>query len=31
LFKFVETAEDAIAILDNWEGKVDKRSALPDR
>ena len=31
LFKFVETAEDAIAILDNWEGKDDKRSALPDR
>jgi len=31
LFKFVETAEEAIEALDNWEGKGEKRGALPDR
>lgn len=31
LFKFVETAEEAIEALDTWEGKGEKRGALPDR
>ncbi len=31
LFKFVETAEEAIEALDNWEGRGQKRGALPDR
>lgn len=31
LFRFVETAEDAIEALDNWEGKGEKRGAIPGR
>jgi len=31
LFRFVETAEDAMDALDNWEGKGEKRRAIPGR
>ena len=31
LFRFVETAEEAIAALENWEGKGEKRGAIPGR
>jgi hypothetical protein len=31
LFQFVETADEAIAALDNWGGQSEKRSTLPDR
>ncbi len=31
LFRFVETAEEAIAALDAWEGKGEKRGAIPGR
>lgn len=31
LFKFVETAQEAIDALDNWEGKGEKRSVIPGR
>ncbi|SEW45623.1 hypothetical protein SAMN04488515_3360 [Cognatiyoonia koreensis] len=31
LFRFVETAEEAVAALDNWEGKGEKRGAIPGR
>ncbi|KQI71877.1 lysine decarboxylase [Loktanella sp. 5RATIMAR09] len=31
LFRFVETAEDALAALENWDGKGEKRGAIPGR
>ncbi|WP_342069874.1 TIGR00730 family Rossman fold protein [Yoonia algicola] len=31
LFRFVETAEDAVAALENWEGKGEKRGLIPGR
>ena len=31
LFRFVETAEDAIAALESWEGKGEKRGMIPGR
>ncbi|MEL6838095.1 MAG: TIGR00730 family Rossman fold protein [Pseudomonadota bacterium] len=31
LFRFVETAEEAIAALNDWEGKGVKRGAIPGR
>jgi uncharacterized protein (TIGR00730 family) len=31
LFRFVETAEEAIAALENWEGKGQKRGTIPGR
>jgi len=31
LFKFVETAEEAVDALDNWEGKGEKRGEIPGR
>ena len=31
LFRFVETAEEAVAALDNWEGKGEKRGVIPGR
>ena len=31
LFKFVETAEEAVAALENWEGKGEKRGEIPGR
>lgn len=31
LFRFVETAEEAVAALDSWEGKGEKRGAIPGR
>jgi uncharacterized protein (TIGR00730 family) len=31
LFRFVDTAEEAIAALDSWEGKGEKRAAIPGR
>ena len=31
LFRFVETAEDAIAAIENWEGAGQKRAAIPGR
>ena len=31
LFRFVETAEEAMAALENWEGKGEKRGAIPGR
>ncbi len=31
LFRFVETAEEAVEALDNWEGKGEKRGAIPGR
>lgn len=31
LFRFVETAEEAVDALDNWEGKGQKRGEIPGR
>jgi uncharacterized protein (TIGR00730 family) len=31
LFRFVETAEDAVAALESWEGKGEKRGMIPGR
>ncbi|MGR3792942.1 LOG family protein [Vannielia sp. SX4] len=31
LFKFVDTAEEAIAAIDSWEGAGEKRGAIPGR
>ncbi len=31
LFRFVETADEAIAALDSWEGKGEKRGVIPGR
>jgi predicted Rossmann-fold nucleotide-binding protein len=31
LFRFVETAEEAIAALDDWDGKGQKRQDMPGR
>jgi len=31
LFRFVETAEEAIAAFDEWDGKGEKRGAIPGR
>lgn len=31
LFRFVETAEEAVEALENWEGKGEKRGAIPGR
>tara|TARA_R110002051_G_scaffold73277_1_gene133118 strand:- start:1299 stop:2147 length:849 start_codon:yes stop_codon:yes gene_type:complete len=31
LFRFVETAEEAVAALETWEGKGEKRGKLPGR
>ena len=31
LFRFVETADEAVAALDNWEGKGEKRGVIPGR
>lgn len=31
LFRFVETAEEAVAALANWDGKGEKRGAIPGR
>jgi hypothetical protein len=31
LFRFVDTAEEAIAALNSWEGKGEKRGAIPGR
>ncbi|MBV1868012.1 MAG: TIGR00730 family Rossman fold protein [Marinosulfonomonas sp.] len=31
LFRFVETAQDAVDLIDNWDGAGQKRSALPGR
>ncbi|MFO8126480.1 LOG family protein [Yoonia sp.] len=31
LFRYVETADDAIAALENWEGKGEKRGMIPGR
>ncbi|WP_298493420.1 TIGR00730 family Rossman fold protein [uncultured Maritimibacter sp.] len=31
LFRFVETADEALAAMENWEGKGEKRGAIPGR
>ena len=31
LFRFVETAEEALTEIDNWEGKGERRGAIPGR
>ncbi|MFQ1701025.1 TIGR00730 family Rossman fold protein [Loktanella agnita] len=31
LFRFVETAEEAVTALENWEGKGQKRGVIPGR
>lgn len=31
LFRFVDTAKDAVEILDNWQGTGEKRGAIPGR
>jgi uncharacterized protein (TIGR00730 family) len=31
LFRFVETAEEAVDALENWEGKGEKRGSIPGR
>ena len=31
LFKFVDSAEEAIAAIDSWEGAGEKRGAIPGR
>lgn len=31
LFRFVETAEEAVEALENWEGKGEKRGEIPGR
>jgi len=31
LFRFVETAEDAVAAIESWEGKGEKRGEIPGR
>ena len=31
LFRFVETAEEAVAALENWEGRGEKRGKIPGR
>ncbi len=31
LFRFVETADEAVAALDDWEGKGEKRGVIPGR
>ena len=31
LFRFVETAEEAIEAIDHWEGKGERRGAIPGR
>jgi uncharacterized protein (TIGR00730 family) len=31
LFRFVETAEEAVEALENWEGKGEKRGVIPGR
>jgi len=31
LFRFVETAEDALTAMDTWDGAGEKRSAIPGR
>jgi len=31
LFRFVDTAEEAIEALENWEGKGQKRGVIPGR
>ena len=31
LFRFVDTAEEAIAAMESWEGKGEKRGAIPGR
>ena len=31
LFQFVETAAEAVAVIDAWEGKGEKRDAIPGR
>ena len=31
LFRFVETAQEAIAAIDNWDGAGTKRSEIPGR
>lgn len=31
LFRFVDTAEEAMAALDNWQGKGEKRGVIPGR
>jgi len=31
LFRFVETAQEAVEALDNWEGKGEKRGVIPGR
>ncbi|WP_411889069.1 TIGR00730 family Rossman fold protein [Yoonia sp. SDW83-1] len=31
LFRFVETADEAVAALDGWEGKGEKRGVIPGR
>ena len=31
LFRFVETADEALAAMDGWEGAGEKRSAIPGR
>jgi predicted Rossmann-fold nucleotide-binding protein len=31
LFRFVETAEEAIAAIDTWEGKGERRGQIPGR
>jgi len=31
LFQFVDTAEQAVAAIDSWEGKGEKRGVIPGR
>jgi uncharacterized protein (TIGR00730 family) len=31
LFRFVETAEEAVEVIDNWQGKGQRRGAIPGR
>jgi hypothetical protein len=31
LFKFVETAEEAVEALETWEGAGEKRGVIPGR
>ncbi|MEC8040025.1 MAG: lysine decarboxylase, partial [Pseudomonadota bacterium] len=31
LFRFVETAQEAVDIIDNWEGAGTKRDVIPGR
>ncbi|MBV1903467.1 MAG: LOG family protein, partial [Marinosulfonomonas sp.] len=31
LFRFVETAQEAVDLIDNWTGAGEKRSAIPGR